>query len=113
MSSITKESWARTVEVHLTKKVYPTYDTRFDGEYTGLLLDLMDTDNRMMFGAYDYGDKENISGFTIQQLEAEVYSSWNMGELKRKIVANYPLLSSTELDYLFNYWSRVPKREWR
>lgn len=53
---------------------------------------------------------DNVSGFSITQIEKAFYNSSSMNDLKSYLKKNYPSgkgnrkYSSEQLDQLFNYW---------
>jgi hypothetical protein len=117
------ESWARCVEIVLTnlryqrlgysnfeynpKKISPIYGN-FQYEildkqnyYTPALFDLIDNINQRNF-RYDY-PQDNVTGFTIKEVQDIVQYSNSWGELKEKCKAKHPE-KSTSIDELLSNW---------
>jgi hypothetical protein len=108
---IVQESWANGVEVELTKMVsgWSSYDTwygrRKEGNYentksnynyTGIVKDLIDNDNSR-------GD--NVSGYTIRQIEDALQNQRTWDNWKNNIKNRYANTTKNNLDDLFNYWN--------
>lgn len=119
-----KESYAVGLDYYFQKKRYGklggagwdgygrVYDYWSENGYTGIVEDLMDSDNLY---AKDVGKSkisgETVSGFTLDELEKAFVHSTSWDELKKYIKKNYPAnatrkYTSASLDNLFKYWSK-------
>ena len=76
-------------------------------EYTGIVADLIDNDAET---ADKLAKIDNVSGFTIKQIETAFFNSKSMESLKTYLKENYPSgkdgrkYSNSSIDALFNYW---------
>jgi hypothetical protein len=110
------ESWARCVEIVLTnlrynRLGYPNYTYSFQNfqnfpvdkknYYTPALFDLIDNLNQRSLSA-EY-PQDNVSGFTIKEVQDIVQYSNSWGELKEKCKAKHPE-KSTAIDELLSNW---------
>ena len=91
-----KESWARGVQWELTRMVYTDYTNDYFGNYTGLVEDMIDNN-------YSIGD--NVTGYTIRQIENSLMYQKNWNDWKNKIKNDYENPTENNLDQLFNYWN--------
>jgi len=117
------ETWATTVEIHLTKRLY---QKKYLGTYRyGFLKD--DLQRQLISGGetfdfyttcgYDMIDNENqslsdsrrpidrVSGYTIKQLENALSGCDVWGEWKTKLKRSYDNDTENNLDELFNNWT--------
>lgn len=101
---IVKESWARGVQWELTRMVYPNYNPPFwssatheepHSYYTGVVKDMID-------GRSGY---DQVSGYTIRQIEDALDGSETWNEWKSKIKNSYENETEENLDDLFDYWN--------
>lgn len=106
-----KESWATGVQWELTKMVYPDYKGRWrsTGDYTLVVSDMIDTsttdDTNYGYGYLSAdGKKDQVSGYTIRQIEdvLSTTSSWN--DWKNNIKNKYNNDTKDNLDKLFDNW---------
>lgn len=121
------ESWARCVEIVLTnlrynrlgfpnfeynpESWYPRYgnfqNIALDKKnyYTPALFDLIDNVNqRIVYYNYDYPrPQDNVTGFTIKEVQDIVQLSNSWGELKDRAKAKHPEKSAA-IDELLNNW---------
>lgn len=114
---IFKESFARGMEMYFAQVRYvdPLATYIIDGifysyyfhEYTGIVADLIDNDAET---ADKLAKIDNVSGFTIKQIETAFFNSKSMESLKTYLKENYPSgkdgrkYSNSSIDALFNYW---------
>ncbi|WP_168796308.1 hypothetical protein [Flagellimonas onchidii] len=112
------ETWATTVEIYLTRKLYREkylsnysyIDNDFqlvriidNNYYTSCGYDMTDTDNqRSIYGA-DYPN-DRVSGYSIRQLENALKGSDVWGEWKDRVKSLYNNPTEHHLDELFNNW---------
>lgn len=102
--SIVKESWARGVQWELTRMVYLNYNSDFENrpKYTLVVRDMIDNDG--FYGKTGtFG--ENVSGYTIKQIENSLRFAKSWDEWKNKIKNDYENSTENNLDALFNYWN--------
>lgn len=99
-----KESWARGVQWELTRMVYLNYNSDFENrpKYTLVVRDMIDNDG--FYGKTGtFG--ENVSGYTIKQIENSLRFAKSWDEWKNKIKNDYENSTENNLDVLFNYWN--------
>lgn len=119
------ESWARCVEIVLTnlryqrlgflnfeynpESWYPRYgnfqNLNLDKKnyYTPALFDLIDTVNQRFFYNNNLYPQDNVTGFTIKEVQDIVQFSNSWGELKDKCKAKHPEKSAA-IDELLSNW---------
>jgi hypothetical protein len=90
------ESWARGVQWELTRMVYTDYTNAYFESYTGVVEDMIDNN-------YSIGD--NVTGYTIRQIENSLMYQKNWNDWKNKIKNDYENPTENNLDQLFNYWN--------
>ncbi|MFH6965259.1 hypothetical protein ACHRVK_22020 [Flavobacterium plurextorum] len=90
------ESWARGVQWELTRMVYPNYGNIYFGTYTGVVEDMIDSDN-------SFGD--NVSGYTIRQIENSLMYQKNWEDWRNKIINDYDNPTENNLPALFTRWN--------
>lgn len=90
------ESWARGVQWELTRMVYPNYGNIYFGTYTGVVEDMIDSDN-------SFGD--NVSGYTIRQIENSLMYQKNWDDWRNKIINDYDNPTENNLPALFTRWN--------
>ncbi len=95
------ESWARGIQGELTTMVYPNYRAVSLPDYTLVVRDMLDNDN--VFGASGIVG-ENVTGYTIRQLEDALNGEHDWDGWKNNIKNNYINATENNLDLLFNYW---------
>lgn len=113
-----KETLAKGFDWYFTKSRYGSYDIYYTGldgntyieyfhDYTGLIQDLMDSDN---LSANKDKKIDYVKGFTIKQIETAFFNSKSLSKLKDYIKTNYPSgengvsYTKSNLDKLFDYW---------
>ena len=97
-----KESFARGIQWYLTKKVYTNYSIGYDSTYTGLVQDLIDNDG---FKAGSASVVENVSGFSIAEIEQSVLGMGTWASWKNNIKSKYPYNSTIgNIDALYSLW---------
>jgi hypothetical protein len=113
------ETWARGVQWELTRMVYPTYNLDFSynrRRYTGLVEDIIDgTKSRTSYFYYQDEDNEwvylvksysdQVSGYTIRQLEDAINATTTWNNWKNNIKNLYNNATENNLDAAFNYWA--------
>jgi hypothetical protein len=98
------ESWARGVQWELTRMVYSDYSNEYFKNYTGVVQDMIDNDG--VFGRNFIYD-ENVSGYTISQLEKSLIGQKTWSDWKNKIKNDYENPTENNLDKVFNYWNNI------
>ena len=110
-----KESWARGVEYHLTRKIYPDYigGANVLPLYTSVVVDMID--NRAPLNAYgrplninqgsEILTQDDVSGYTIRQIEATLNGSRTWSQWRDNIKRKYNNATEDNLDALFNHWN--------
>jgi hypothetical protein len=93
-STIVAESWASGVEWELTRMIYSNYEPDYFSDYTGVVEDMIDG-----ISGYD-----QVSGYTIRQLEDAVRERETWGDWKTNIKHKYNNATEDNLESLFNYW---------
>lgn len=93
--SIVKESWARGVQWELTRMVYPIYRNSYFDNYTGIVEDMIDSDN---------SSGDNVSGYTIRQIENSLMYQKNWDDWRNKIISDYDNPTENNLPALFTRW---------
>ncbi len=89
------ESWARGVQWELTRMIYPNYQPNYFGDYSGVVQDMIDNDNSL---------NDNVTGYTIRQLEDALNDKWRWNDWKTNIKNSYNNGTENNLENLFNYW---------
>lgn len=96
--TIVVESWARGVQWYLTRMIYSGYQPPYNfGDYTGVVEDLID-------GISSTTSYDQVSGYTMNQIEQAVYGAKNWNDWKYNIKHKYENVTENQLDSLFNYW---------
>ena len=90
------ESWARGVQWELTRMVYPNYRNSYFGSYTGVVEDMIDNDN-------SFGD--NVSGYTIREIENSLMYQKNWDDWRNKIINDHTNPTENNLSALFTRWN--------
>lgn len=90
------ESWARGVQWELTRMVYPNYQNSYFGSYTGVVEDMIDNDN-------SFGD--NVSGYTIREIENSLMYQKNWDDWRNKIINDHTNPTENNLPALFTRWN--------
>jgi hypothetical protein len=125
-----KETWARGVEVYLTRKVYPNFSASFyNHEYTGIIEDLMDDGRTRSTSArtgittiYPYGyfannsgTRDGVVGFSIAEIQSQILGSYSLEELRVNLSTAFPpnlpyrVYNERKMEELFNHWTSVTK----
>lgn len=98
-----KESFASGVGMHLTRKVHPTFSWEYWGNYTGVVEDLMDNDGLTSHSSVRYS--ENVSGFTIREIEKSIEGATTWNGWRDNIISMYPYNPSiSNVNSLFTVW---------
>jgi hypothetical protein len=92
------ESWARGVQWSLTRMVYPSFSNYYEGVYTGIVEDMID-------GIPSPNAYDQVSGYSILQLENALKNQKTWASWKNNIINNYYNGTENNLDALFNYWN--------
>jgi len=87
------ESWARGVQWELTRMVYTNYRNEYFGNYTGVVEDMIDN---------SFGD--NVSGYTIRQIENSLMYQKTWDDWRNKIINDYDNTTENNLPALFTRW---------
>ena len=111
--TIVKESWARGVQWSLTRMIYSTYSVSYSRrDYTGIVQDMLDGVKTTVsyyhsrFETYSYKTySDNVSGYTIKQIEDAVKGSKNFNSLRINIKNKYTNGTENNLDAAFGYWA--------
>jgi len=82
--------------LELTRMVYPNYRNTYFGNYTGVVEDMIDSNN-------SFGD--NVSGYTIRQIENSLMYQKNWDDWKNKIINDYDNPTENNLPALFTRWN--------
>jgi hypothetical protein len=90
-----KESWARGVQWELSRMVYPNYGNIYFGNYTGIVEDMIDSDNSL-------GD--NVSGYNIRQIENSLLDAESWDVWRNKIKNEHDNPTENNLFALFTRW---------
>lgn len=105
-----KETYTKGIEWYLTGKRYGgNWQPVYLKNYTGLIQDLVDNDNKYASGIY--GDF--VSGYTVPQIEATLLKVISWDDLKAKLKKDYPseasghLYTKESMDALFKYWAEI------
>lgn len=93
-STIVAESWARGVQWELTRMIYSNYKPYYFSDYTGVVEDMIDG-----ISGYD-----QVSGYTIRQLEDALRERETWDDWKTNIKNKYNNATENNLESLFNYW---------
>ena len=105
------ESWAVGVADVLTKMKYPSYRGRYYGDhqvYTHIVVDMID-DEVGAYENYGYGSTrgDNVSGYTIRQIEDCLPGARSFDTWRKNIYNRYPYNETRDnLQALFNAWYR-------
>jgi hypothetical protein len=101
------ESWARGVQWELTRMVYPNYKggATLLPKYTQVVVDMIDPNynnesSNLNNGLYN----DNVSGFSIRQIEDALIGQKKWNDWKNNIKNKYNNDTENNLDALFNYW---------
>jgi hypothetical protein len=101
------ESWAPGVQWVLTKMEYPTYFGREDyppSNYTNVIMDMIDTESDRFFNVGFFGTQDQVTGYTIVQIQDALVGARTFNEWKNNIKNNYDNPTEQHLDALFNAW---------
>lgn len=102
-SDIVAESWASGVQWVLTSSIYSGYSLGYEGDYTGVVQDMIDSDSKIS-SKKETTLKEHVSGYTISQLERTLTSNQTWSGWKSNIKAKYNNATEQHLDTLFDFW---------
>ena len=121
ISEFVKESWARGVEVVLSRSVYPCYNPQFIAtiNYSGIVLDLLDKagikkECRYFYdfetGYIDYYATtknyiDNVSGYTLLEIECSLNGVRNANGWKNNLKNLFNNETENYLDDTFSFWS--------
>jgi hypothetical protein len=105
------ETYANTLEWHLTTKYYKQYVNNFVFQnnyqnfspaskpvYTSLMVDLIDSNNQPYV-------VDRVSGYTMNQIENEAFRNHSFASLKNDLRDRYYNSTEQYLDELFNNWN--------
>lgn len=98
-----KESFATGIGTYLTRKVHPSFTWDYWGNYTGIIEDLIDADGVTSDPSHTHA--ENVSGYTISEIERSIenISTWN--EWRDNILSMYPYnTTKSNVNSLFEIW---------
>ena len=96
VENIIIESWARGVEWELTRMIYSGYEPQYDDDYTGVVQDMIDGQGF---------NHDQVSGYTIRQIEDALINQNTWEEWKTNIKNSYENPTEEKLDALFDYWN--------
>ena len=105
------ESWAQGVEAVITSNIYGNVWeqdqdlslNRILGGYTPIVWDMIDTVNQRTDGGVGF-PIDNVSGYTLKQLEDALYGNYTWSSWRNAIKDNYVNPSEVNLTELFgNY----------
>ena len=113
-----RETYAQTIEWQLTGNLYrerfPTYAFQYNYQYrtisenpyyTSLMVDLIDNNNqRVSSWNGSLCPVDNVSGYTINQVEDQVMNVKHFYSLNNALRDNYNNPTENNLDELFNNW---------
>lgn len=102
-SDIVAESWASGVQWVLTSSIYSGYSLDYEGDYTGVVQDMIDSDGKTN-SISKINVVEKVSGYTISQLERTLSSTRTWSGWKSNIKAKYNNATEQHLDALFDFW---------
>ena len=101
-SSKVKESYATGIAWYLTKKAHPNHTRSYDSTYTGVVQDLVDDDGYM---GHSTSITENVSGFSIKEIEDAVMGAETWNEWQNNMLYLYPYNPTiTNVQPLFALW---------
>ena len=121
-SDFVAESWARGVQVPLTRDVYPEYDIEYSTiSYTGIIHDMMDGDEQTKTCKYYYDLQnksyetystpktyiDNIAGYTLPEIETSLDGIRDANAWKNKLKTLYDNETEDNLDDAFTFWSTL------
>ncbi len=96
--TIVAESWARGVQWHLTRMIYSGYQPPYSfGDYTGIVQDMID-------GISSTTSYDQVSGYTMNQIEQAVKGAKTWDDWKNNIKNKYSNGTENQLDNLFIHW---------
>lgn len=103
------ESWASGVQWYLTKMVYNTYRGRVYSStypnYTNVVIDMLDTEtDRTTNNGHSAAQGDNVSGYTINQIESALIGCDSWIKWRNKIKNDYNNATENNLDALFATW---------
>lgn len=117
-SDFVLESWTRGIQVYLTRDEYPKYDTQYSTlSYTGIVRDMMDGTGLRKYAWYYYESNkfehyddmksytDNVSGYTMIQVEASLKGSRDAESWKTNLKKFYDNETEENLDDAFAFWS--------
>ncbi len=102
---IVAESWARGVQWELTRMVYHNYSggPTIRPNYTQVVVDMIDGVNDRNNGSEILAE-DNVSGYTIRQIEDALGGNWRWDQWRDKIKKLYNNGTENNLDALFAHW---------
>ena len=105
-STKVKESWARGVQWVLTRMVYLNYEGgATSDDYTQLVVDMIDPNYSSSSRNLNNGLwNDNVSGYTIKQIEDALYEQETWSGWKDNIKRKYNNETEENLDALFAFW---------
>ncbi len=114
------ESWATGVDWELTRMVYTDYEPNYYSRlrYTGIVQDLIDGTDTTATSVYYYDDmgpwsfvpstknySDEVSGYTIRQIEDALRGQRTWNGWKTNIKHRYNNATKNNLDALFSHWN--------
>lgn len=121
LDTIYVETFARGIEMYFAKDRYgdPGLYFKVNGKtsisyfhnYTGLITDLID--DVTSTADLKKSNIDKVSGFNIKDIETAFFNSDSMNALKKYLKEKYPSgkngrkYSSSDLDKLFDYWTKL------
>ncbi len=96
------ESWAEGVTVVLTRPLYPGVQGFFQGDYTPIVLDLIDNDGVTFDGRSNTADQ--VNGYTLAQIEAGVSGAVTTNQWRTNLQNRASNPTAAQLPALFTYW---------
>lgn len=107
-SAIVAESWARGVQWELTRMVYTGYrgGRTIPPSYTQVVVDMIDPNYSSENANLNNGLwNDNVTGYTIRQLEDALKGQRNWNDWKDNIENKYNNGTKNNLEALFNHWA--------
>jgi hypothetical protein len=90
------ESWARGVEVEITRIKFQYYKAQYQGNYTSLIVDLIDNN------PYNTNTLDNVTGYTIKNLENALVGQQDWTGYMYSIKDKFNNPTENEIEKLFS-----------
>ena len=105
-----KESYARGIQNYFIRKrygesKYHSLKSSYNKTYTGIVEDLIDAND-----ISDCGNQENVSGFSLQQIETSFLQNKSFSAMKKHLMNNNPSgknnvkYTTSSMNNLFSCW---------